>query len=126
VGLKGADTLAAIGISAFSPATVTSPPGRYPIDVIGAPRNYALAATAGTLTVEPRIEAVLTSEQLAVPILGGLVQQGVGSGVTAVADTLGLRPGDAGLLVETSRFSIRLDSGFARPGVRGALTGLQR
>ena len=57
VGLVAPDTLASIGITCTSTATIASPVGTYPISCSGTPANYTVTYTAGTLTVAP---AVLT------------------------------------------------------------------
>ncbi|MFN3370193.1 MAG: MBG domain-containing protein [Sphingomonadaceae bacterium] len=122
-GLRGQDTAASIGLSAASAATLLSPPGRYAIDVLGNPLNYTVTRVPGTLTVLPALAFARTApEQLAVPALGGLVQQGVGTGVNALNDTLdlgsGLKPAPQPILM-SGRYTITVEPSPLPPGALG-------
>jgi hypothetical protein len=109
-GLFGADTAQSIGLSAVTDATPASLPGGYAITVAGAPRNYSVTRVSGLLTVLP-IPALVqfVPELIEVPALGGYVQGGVGTGVTAISDTLvagaDRRPET---VVQGSRFTVSL------------------
>ena len=109
-GLFGADTPQSIGLSAVTDAERGSLPGAYAITVAGAPRNYSVTRVSGLLTVLP-IPALVqfVPELIEVPALGGYVQGGVGTGVTALSDTLvagAARPPET--LVQGSRFTVSL------------------
>jgi len=122
-GLRGNDTAASIGLSATSSATPQSPPGPYVIEVVGNPLNYAVTRIPGTLTVLPALGFVRSApEPVTVPALGGLVQQGVATGVHALNDTLDLA---AGLLpppepvLRSTRYTIRVEPSPPPPGGLG-------
>lgn len=124
-GLRRGDSLASIGISGTTDAVIESPPGAYPIRVIGSPRNYALTRVPGTLTVQP-IPVPFTPEQIEVPALGGLVQQGVAMGLNSFVDTISptrrIATGGVQPLLSTSRFSVSIETGAppAPAGLGGA------
>ncbi len=122
-GLRGSDTAASIGLSATSEATPRSPPGFYAIEVVGSPLNYIVTRVPGTLTVLP-VPAFGRSapEPVAVPALGGLVQQGVATGVHALNDTLDLRSGMRAAplpLLRSSRYTVAVQPSLPPPGGLG-------
>lgn len=109
-GLFGADTVQSIGLTAVTDATLGSAPGAYAITVAGAPRNYVVTRVSGVLTVLP-IPALVqfVPELIEVPALGGYVQGGVGTGVTAISDTLVAGPARRPeTVIEGSRFTVSL------------------
>ena len=122
-GLRGTDTLASIGISATTVATIQSPPGFYPIEVVGSPLNYSVTRVPGTLSVLPLpLPGAVTIQQATVPVAGGLVQQGVATGVHAMIDTLAVLPTlrpprGTDRLLRTTRYTISV--GAARPDAEG-------
>ncbi len=136
-GLRGGDTLASIGVTAGTPAQIDSPPGTFPINVIGAPQNYTLTATPGVLTIvgapppPPVVPAFGTGfvEQRIVPILGGLVQMGAATGFNNMVDTLGNGPNIGAPLgqaiVWRNRYGIWTVPSSATSGSTGA-TGFLR
>jgi filamentous hemagglutinin family protein len=112
-GLFGADTAQSIGLSAVTDATLASLPGGYAINVVGSPRNYSVTRVSGLLTVLP-IPALVqfVPELIEVPALGGYVQGGVGTGVTALSDTLVAgRARRPETLVQGGRFTVSLQPG---------------
>ncbi len=110
-GLLGADTAQSIGLTAVTDANRASLPGGYPIIVAGNPRNYSVTRTSGLLTVLPIPGLVqFIPELIEVPALGGYVQGGVATGVTAISDTLvagGALPPER--VMRGSRFTIALE-----------------
>jgi hypothetical protein len=107
-GLFGPDTAQSIGLSAVTDANTASPPGGYAIIVAGTPRNYSVTRVPGLLTVLPIPGLVqFIPELIEVPALGGYIQNGVGTGVTALSNTLlADGPTEPEMVLRASRFTI--------------------
>ena len=117
-GLFGADTASSIGLEAVTVAVAISPPGEYPIDVVGSPLNYSVTRIPGTLTVRltPAFLRV-PPELIKIPALGGNTQFGVGVGVTALNDTLPAAPSTAaGVVFSGPRYSMAVEAAPSPPG----------
>ncbi len=127
-GLRGSDTLASIGISAVTTATIQSPPGFYPIDVVGQPLNYTVTRVPGELTVLPLPLQGAVVQQGTVPVAGGLIQQGVATGVNALNDTLRVQPAvpvppATARLLRTTRYTVSVELAPAAPAGLGGASG---